>query len=113
MSIKSYEFEPGTLVLVCNSKVEYELGKKTQLHYLGPMIVMCHMKGGSYMLAELDGTISKLRFTVFRIIPYYPCSKEHMSVTQMTGIDNESIDQLKAGETIKPDEDEPECMFED
>ncbi|KAG2750990.1 hypothetical protein P692DRAFT_201710219, partial [Suillus brevipes Sb2] len=39
-SIKSYEFEPGALVLVRNSKVEYELSKKTKPHYLGPMIVV-------------------------------------------------------------------------
>jgi hypothetical protein len=110
---QSYEFEPGTLVLVRNSKVEYELSKKTKLRYLGPMIVVWHTKGGSYMLAELDGAISKLRFTAFRVIPYYPCSEERVSVTQMTGLDKESIDQLEADETIEPAEDDPECAYED
>jgi hypothetical protein len=60
------------------------------------------------MLAELDGAISKLRFAAFRIIPYFPRSENHISVTQMTGIDDDSIDQLGVGETIEPDEDEPE-----
>jgi hypothetical protein len=106
-TIKSHDFEPGALVLVCNSKVEYELSKKTKPCYLGPMMVMRRTKGGSYMLAELDGAISKLRFATFRIIPYYPRSEERVSVTQMTGIDEESIDQLEAGEKIDPDEDDP------
>jgi hypothetical protein len=52
VNIKSHNFQPGTYVLVRNSKVKYELSKKTKLHYLGPMVVVCHMKGGSYMLAK-------------------------------------------------------------
>jgi hypothetical protein len=64
------------------------------------MIVVQRMKGGSYMLAELDGTISKLCFAVTCVIPYYPHSEERVSVTQMTGLDEESIDQLEAEETI-------------
>jgi hypothetical protein len=65
------------------------------------------------MLAELDGAISKLRFAVFRVIPYYPCSDKRVSVTQMTGIDEDSIDQLEAGENIEPEDDEPERALED
>jgi hypothetical protein len=65
------------------------------------------------MLAELDSAISKLRFAAFRIIPYFPRREDRISVTQMTGIDDDSIDQLEVGETVEPDEDEPERTFED
>jgi len=110
MNIKSHDFQPGTYVLVHNSKVKYELSKKTKPHYLGPMVVVCRMKGGSYMLAELDGAISKLRFAfaTFHVIPYYPCCNERVSVTEMMGVDNKSIDEMEASETVEPEEDNPE-----
>jgi hypothetical protein len=87
---KSHDFESGALVLVRNSKAENELSKKTKPCHLGPMIVMCHTKGGSYMLAELDGAISKLCFAMFHVIPYYLRSEERVSVTQMTRIDEKA-----------------------
>jgi hypothetical protein len=107
-NIKSHDFQPGAYVLVRNSKVEYELSKKTKPHYLGPMAVVRRMKGGSYMLAELDGTIFKLRFAAFCVIPYYPRCDEHVSVTEMMGVDDESIDEMEANETVEPEEDDPE-----
>jgi hypothetical protein len=60
------------------------------------------------MLAKLDGTISKLRFTMFHIIPYYPCCNKHISVTEMMGVDDESIDKMEASKTVEPEEDNPE-----
>jgi hypothetical protein len=107
-NIKLHNFQPGAYVLVCNSKVEYELSKKMKPRYLGPMVVVRCMKGGSYMLAELDGAISKLRFTTFRVIPYYLHCDERISVTEMTGVDDESIDKMEASETVEPEEDDPE-----
>lgn len=35
------------------------------------MVVVCRTKGGSYILAEEDGTISQTRYTAFRIIRYH------------------------------------------
>jgi hypothetical protein len=107
-NIKSHNFQPGAYVLVCNSKVEYKLSKKTKLCYSGPMVVVRRMKGGSYMLAKLNGAISKLQFTTFRIIPYYLRCDECISVTEMMGVDDKSIDKLEVSKTIEPDEDNPE-----
>ena len=35
------------------------------------MVVVRRTEGGSYILAELDGTVSKLRFAGFRVVPYH------------------------------------------
>jgi hypothetical protein len=107
-NIKLHNFQPGAYVLVHNSKVKYELSKKMKPRYLGPMVVVRRTKGGSYMLAKLDGAISKLRFAAFRVIPYYPHCDERVSVTKMTGVDDESIDEMEANKTVEPEEDDPE-----
>ena len=35
------------------------------------MVVVWHTKGSSYILAELDGAVSKTRFAVFCIVLYF------------------------------------------
>jgi transposase InsO family protein len=104
-SIKDYDFAPGSLVLVRNSKTEYELNRKTKPRYLGPMIVLRRTQGGSYLLAELDGSVSKLRYAAFRLLPYHPRSETRVSVTRITGMDDEHLDNL-AEETVDEQEDE-------
>jgi len=51
-------FKPGDLVLICNSQVEKELDRKSKPRYLGPYEVVRRTQGGSYVLKEMDGTIS-------------------------------------------------------
>jgi len=68
--IKNHVFKPGHLVLVRNSRVEKELNKKTKPRYLGPYQIFRKTQGGSYVLQELDGAISKRGFAQFRLIPY-------------------------------------------
>jgi hypothetical protein len=111
MTIKNYDFAPGTLVLVHNSRVEYELSKKTKPWYLGPMIVVRCTKGGSYLLAELDGAVSKLQYAAFRIIPYYPRSEERVTVTSIMGLNEESLDRLTEENIPEPDDEDPELTL--
>jgi len=65
-------FKPGDLVLVRNSRVEQELDRKTKPRYIGPYKIYRRTKGGSYVVAELDGTLSKRGIAAFRLLPYHP-----------------------------------------
>ena len=70
--IQDSNYEPGDLVLVRNTRIEKELNQKTKPRYLGLMVVLRRTTGGSYLLAELDGMISKLRYAAFRLLSYFP-----------------------------------------
>jgi hypothetical protein len=70
-TIKEYNFTPGKLVLVRNSKEDTGLKNKYKPRYFGPFVVVRHLKSGAYILAEMDGTVSKLRFAAKRVIPYF------------------------------------------
>jgi transposase InsO family protein len=70
------EFKTGSMVLVRNSKVKDELDRKYKPRYLGPFIVVRRTQGGSYILKELDGTISRRGVAAFRLLPYFSRSGE-------------------------------------
>src|SRR6267154_1985884 len=104
--ITDIEHEPGSLVLVRNLSVEAELSCKTKPRYLGPMIVVRKMAGGSYILAELDGSMSKLRYAAFRIIAYHVRNKTRIAVTKITGMDDEALDRMAGAEAEASDEED-------
>ena len=51
--------------------MEKELDRKSKPHYLSPFEVVCHTQGGSYVLKEMDGTVSAQGIAAFQLIPYY------------------------------------------
>ncbi|KZT60121.1 hypothetical protein CALCODRAFT_407791, partial [Calocera cornea HHB12733] len=69
--IKDFDFGPGALVLVRNSKNDGDLRDKSLPHYLGPFVVIRRTTGKSYIIAELDGTIARYSIAAFRLIPYH------------------------------------------
>ncbi|TFK18548.1 hypothetical protein FA15DRAFT_603116 [Coprinopsis marcescibilis] len=91
-TIRTWDFKPGTLVLVRNSRIDSSIGYKTKPRYLGPMVVVRRASGGSYILAELDGSISKLRFAAYRVIPYIPRDIRRVPVTTITDIDPAALE---------------------
>ena len=106
--IRDFDFCHGSLVLVQNTRVEKELNRKTKPRYLGPMVVLCWTTGGSYILAELDGAVSKLRYAAFCLLPYYPWFQTNILVTELTGLDNEDLDKLVGADVEEPNDEDPD-----
>jgi len=94
-TIQNHNFQPGDLVLVLNKKIEPVANAKCKPRYFGPMLVLHRSNKGSYRLAEIDGSISKLKFAAFRLIPYYSRSTKNLTITKfidikdLTGLTND------------------------
>ena len=106
--IKDFDFRPGSLVLVCNTCVEKELNWKMKPWYLSPMVVLRRTTGGSYLLAELDGAVSRLQYAAFRLIPYYPRFSSYICTADLTGMDDEDLDNMAGEDVEEPDEESPD-----
>ena len=76
--------------------------------YLGPMVVLCRTTGGSYILAKLDGVVSKLRYAAFHLLPYYPRFQTNILVTELTGLDDKDLDKLAGADVEEPDDEDPD-----
>ena len=70
------------------------MSDKTKPRYLGPMVVICRMQGGSYMLRELDGSLSKLRYAAFRLIPYLPRDIQSIPINRLSNLSQEELKKV-------------------
>jgi hypothetical protein len=104
--IKDHNFQPGSLVLIRNSRVEKELNRKTKPRYMGPVVVLHRMTGGSYMLAELDGAVSKLCFAAFCLIPYHSHANLTIPVPDFRDHHDEELDYITTIEDKELDDEE-------
>ena len=98
--IKDLNFSNGELVLVRNSQRDGDIGSKTKPQYFGPMVVVRRLKGGFYVLAEIDGSWSKLKFAAFRLVPYHARDRRSIPLTRLI---NKNIEEL-INKTHEPDE---------
>jgi len=95
--IKEFNLKLGSLVLVKNLAIELSADRKMKPHYLGPMVVIRCLRGGAFILAELDRAIWQNKVAAFRVIPYLarreiPYTKE---VKQLLDAPEKSIHLLK------------------
>jgi len=100
-------------VLVKNSAIELSADRKMKPRYLGPMVVIRCLKGGAFILAELDGAVWKNRVAAFRVVPYL-ARKEisyNREVKQLLDAPEESICRLEEKMNTS-DLDEPPSMEE-
>jgi hypothetical protein len=97
--IVDFDFKPGSLVLVRNSRVEESLDRKTKARYFGPYVVVRKTKGTSYILAELDGAQSQLRIAGFRVVPYFARSKTDVPI--ISNVDEEDDTTAEDPEDIR------------
>ncbi|KAF8816470.1 hypothetical protein BYT27DRAFT_7063666, partial [Phlegmacium glaucopus] len=77
--IHDYNFKQGELVLVLNKKIEPDVGckcynysfNKCKPQYFGPMMVDKRLQSGAYILTEVNGAVSQLKFAAFHLILYH------------------------------------------
>ena len=77
-------------------------------HYLGLMVVLRRTTGGSYLLAELDSAISHLRYAAFRLLLYYPRTHIAILVMDLTGLNDQELDDFEAEEDVERDDEDKE-----
>ena len=113
-TIKDYTFEPGSLVLIRNTEVESSLDKKMKPRYLGPMIVISKSRGGSYVIAELDGSVFHQRVAGFRVIPYFARTSIELpsNMEELIGISKDTLKEIEETDLAEEEVFERDMMFE-
>jgi len=65
------------------------------------MAMVRRSRNGAYILAEINGTVSHLKFAAFCLIPYHPCSRKYLEITEFVDQrDLEGVETEEEGEVV-------------
>jgi hypothetical protein len=104
-TIKDYDFQPGDMVLIRNTRVEKSLNKKLEPRYLGPMVIVRRTKGGSYIVCEMNGAVYPGKVGAFCVIPYFArkALDKKYKIESLIDLSKEELDELVANKEKKDD----------
>jgi hypothetical protein len=114
VTIKNLTFKPGDLVLVRNTEIESSLDKKMKPRYMGPMVVISRARGGSYVLAELDGAVLHRKVGGFRVIPYFARREIALpkDIHELIDVSEETLKKIEVSEDVDGDLPEKDFSFD-
>jgi hypothetical protein len=104
-TLKDFDFQCGSLVLMCNTQIEKSLNKKMHARYIGPLIVVSRNYGGAYILAELDGTVLHRPIAAFCLLPYFVCKAIPLSA-DIIDIDDTRLREMEHSLTADGDNED-------
>jgi len=101
---RDYNFAPGSLMLIRNTRFEKSLNRKMRPRYIGPMIIISHNRGGAYIVAELNGAVLDRPIGAFHIIPYFP--RRTITLSSLEDVLDISTEELhRCEQSIDPDKE--------
>ena len=92
--------------MVRNTEVEASLDRKMKPRYLGPMIVVAQSSGGSFVIAEMDGSVFHQKVAKFHVIPYFAWTKINLPENweELMGISKSTLKKIVKSDETKEEE---------